>query len=165
MIHAKPISVLSLRDVKHISRCSFYQRADVIKIDRFELTVDEIFLKVFGRFPRWFETVVAAKRTIARVMGYRTPGIKKPSPFATELQIGEQLGLMHIKEKNQREIIAGVGDCVLISIYKRNSSEIVVTTFINTKTAVGKSHLALMKLLRKPVATYIVLRAVRAGRL
>jgi len=165
MMHAKPISVPSFREVKHIFRCSYYQQADVIKINRFELSVDEIFLRVFGPPPRWFDLLAWIKNRVAKVMGHRVPDIKKPSPFATELQLGEQLGLMQIRGKTQREIVAGTGDSLLISMYKKSSSEVVVTTVTNPKTVVGKGHFVLAKLLGKPVATHLVLRAVRAGRL
>ncbi|GEM_PF-5757637 len=127
----------------------------VVTIGRLELSADEIFLRVFVHLPRWLDWVLRKRGAVAGTL----------PPHAAGLRAGERAGVWEIRRVTPREVVATMGGGLLLSLYKRSSSEIVITTLVGTDTVTGRIYLLLARLLRKPVAAAMMLRQVAAGRL
>lgn len=140
-----------------------------------QMSVQDIYVAVFGDGPKWVGHLMNLRGRIAAVVGLKHPtdGIPVDAVDADgkKFQVGTRVGFFTVQSVDPGELIVGDDDNHLnfrISIFKSSlhgEHTVTLSTVVEIHNMLGKIYMLVVKPFHKWISRTMLQRAINAGRL
>jgi len=124
-----------------VSRSPFFRDAICITPKKSVTKPDQAQVAIFGHMPKWVSAMMRVRNTLVKSLGFEV-GQLNVKPTNDFLKVGDQVGFMHVIEKNEYEIISYAEDkhMAFYLSTKIDNDAIVLSTLVNKKTFIGRCY-------------------------
>ncbi len=141
-----------------------YEDAFAVKLYRTDISIENIYLNVFGHTPRWINKLLELRNKMVKPFGLKTNSeeMKKEN-----LKVGEKAGIFKIYAIYENEIIAGEDERHLnfrVSVL-RDKKMLTMSTLVQYNNWLGKLYFFIVKPFHKIVVKSMLKSAVRNNRI
>jgi hypothetical protein len=123
--------------------CAQFVDAYRVAIDGTALNARSAAEKMFGRWPRWIEALVALRNTLVAPFGLKKSGAGEPAP-------GGMIGIFPVLSETPGRLVAGFDDHhldfrVVVDVAAAASGQqVTTTTLVLTHNLLGRAYLAVI---------------------
>ena len=129
-----------------------YSYADsfAVSLHRTDIESWELFAAFFQSAPSWVDNLFALRNQIVGYLGLKT-GRDNPRALDPPYQVGQKIGLFRVIGLTDSEAIIGEDDShldfrvSLLLIHKDTRPQLVVSTLVKTKNALGVTYFSIVK--------------------
>ena len=164
-----PSSCAFSRDLDRL----YYWDSFAVRLSRPELTMQQIYLGIFGYLPRHVKWLFVLRNKIVSAFGIKGPTADQLNGVGLKetYQVGEKILLFTLRAQNRNEIVFGGDDKHLnfrlsvLRVVESGISKVVVTTAIDVHNLFGKLYLLAILPIHKLGARNLMSKAAAAGRI
>lgn len=149
-----------------LEQAPFFRDALVSRLNKSELSAQEIQYAIFGYMPKWVHILMKVRNQIVKKLGFSV-GTNGMSSEKKVLKEGDQVGFMKIKSITPTEVICFAQDKHMdfyLSVVKKDT-QATISTLVNQKTLLGRLYVNAIIPFHYVVARAVIANAVKAKRI